>query len=185
MPYTAADGVQVPAGTDAFSPPTQFKTWADKAATYHNRVIVTALTDRDALTGMSEGWRCYVTADNSEWVYNGSTWIAAYLLADTGWITPTLLNSWVNFGAPYRTCQYRRLNGVVYVSGLLKSGTTTANTVLFNLPAGFRPSANLFFGTQSNSAMATVQLAGNGDLSLSAGVSALSLTLMFAFIAEQ
>jgi hypothetical protein len=74
MPYTAADGVQVPAGTDAFSPPTQFKAWADKAATYHNRVIVASLTDRDNLTGMLEGYRCYVAADDSEWYYDGSAW---------------------------------------------------------------------------------------------------------------
>lgn len=74
MPYTAADGVQVPAGTDAFSPPTQFKAWSDKAATYHNRYKVPTVSDMTSLTTMTEGDRCYVLADDSEWYYNGTAW---------------------------------------------------------------------------------------------------------------
>lgn len=71
--------------------------------------------------------------------HNGTAWVS--LVGDTGWVTPTLLNGWVAYGGSYRTVQYRRLNNVVYVRGMMKGGTVTPGTVIFNLPAGFRPSA--------------------------------------------
>ena len=63
-----------------------------------------------------------------------STWTQAHLLADTGWITPTLVNGWSSVAT--QTVQYRRLNGVVMCRGRGTGGTT--NT-MFTLPAGFRP----------------------------------------------
>jgi len=184
MPYITQSGVSIPQGPDAFTPAAQYKGWADAEAVYDNFFNVALDSDRTSLAApqLRDGIFCWVRATQTLWSYQGTSWVN--MLNDTGWATPTLQNSWVNFGAPYRNCAYRRINGIVYVEGLLKSGTATANTVVFNLPAGFRPSASLFFGTQSNSAMATVQLAASGDLTLSAGVSALSLTLMFSFIAE-
>ena len=103
---------------------------------------------------------------------------------DTGWITPTLLNGWVNLGGSNRSAQYRRLNGVVSITGTLKSGVTAANTVIFTLPAGFRPSASLYLPTQSANALATINIAANGDITCSVNVSATTLTLQFMFIAE-
>lgn len=183
--YTTASGAPIPTGTDAFNPTAQFKAWADWTAKYENRVIVNLDTDRTALATpvLRDGLECYVTATDKVWLYEGTTWRATS--DDTGWISPTLTGGWINFGVPYRNCQYRRINGVVYVTGLIKGGTTAASTVVLNLPAGFRPAADLFLGTQSNSVMATINLAANGNLSLSVGASAASLTLQFQFVAEQ
>lgn len=62
------------------------------------------------------------------------------------WRNLTFLNSWVNFGAPWATGQYRMCDGgIVRVKGLVKSGTAT--TPIANLPAGFRPLENRLFTT--------------------------------------
>lgn len=62
----------------------------------------------------------------------GSTWAV-----DTGWIAPTLLNGWVNYGANWEPAGYRRKDGILYLRGLITAGA--ASTTFFNLPAGFRP----------------------------------------------
>lgn len=61
---------------------------------------------------------------------------------DTGWANSTLQHSWVNYGGVYGVARYRRINGVVHSVGLIKNGTSATGTVLFNLPAGFRPDHN-------------------------------------------
>lgn len=84
MPYTDASGVQIPVGTDAFSPTAQFKTWQDKNATYNNRVTVPVDANRTALAApiLRQGLRCYVEATDLEWVYDGTEWIQAFPLTN-------------------------------------------------------------------------------------------------------
>jgi hypothetical protein len=68
-------------------------------------------------------------------------------LADD-WIAATLLNSWVNYGAPYSTARYKKKNGIVYVTGLVKNGTIPA--AIFDLPAAYYPSGGyVIFSAQS------------------------------------
>lgn len=70
-------------------------------------------------------------------------------LDDTGWITPTLLNGWVDYDpVNYATAQYRKIGNVVQIKGLVKNGTTNAD--IFILPVGFRPTRNLHFATAQN-----------------------------------
>lgn len=56
---------------------------------------------------------------------------------DTGWIAPTLINNWANYGGSWVGARYRRKNGIVYLQGLIKNGTSGVDA--FILPAGFRP----------------------------------------------
>lgn len=56
---------------------------------------------------------------------------------DTGWLTPTLLNGWENYGAPFPPAQYRRIDNRVYLRGLIRYGITGQSA--FILPEGFRP----------------------------------------------
>jgi hypothetical protein len=71
----------------------------------------------------------------------GSYWISDYVNGeparndDTDWIDATLLNGWLNYDI--RTAQYRRLNGIVYCQGIVKSGLYSVD--IFQLPLGFRP----------------------------------------------
>lgn len=103
----------------------------------------------------------------------------------SAWAVPALLNGWVPFGvAGYINPRYRKINGIVYVQGLAKSGATAPGTVIFNLPAGFRPSGKLQIVTCSNSIFALLEVAANGDYTAAVAVNANNLNLGFSFPAE-
>jgi hypothetical protein len=86
---------------------------------------------------------------------------------DSGWQTPTLLNSWVDFGPPYVTAQYRKIGKIVYVKGFVVNGT--AGWAIFTLPVGFRPSATLRFPAIANSALGTIQIEATGNFTALTG----------------
>jgi hypothetical protein len=67
----------------------------------------------------------------------------SYRLEDTGWQTPTLINSWEHYSAGTYPFRYRRLNKVVYLVGLVRNGTINTNIAV--LPAGFRPLWDAYF----------------------------------------
>jgi hypothetical protein len=74
--------------------------------------------------------------------------------ADTGWQDMALQNSWVPYnavGGTYEQPGYRRINGVVYLKGLVKNGTVAVGTILGNLPVGFRPKAQQVFAAVNGS----------------------------------
>lgn len=71
---------------------------------------------------------------------------AAALYSAPTFIAPTLLNSWVNFGAPYATAgYYKDPFGRVHLKGHLKSGVI--GSAAFTLPAGYRPAERTFVAT--------------------------------------
>lgn len=99
-------------------------------------------------------------------------------LGDTGWLDMTLINGWVNFdtgsasgpgvGAWQRQAQYRKINGVVYFRGVIRSGTIGSNP-FFVMPASFRCApatggGEQHFAVASNSAYGQVQANSNGNL---------------------
>jgi hypothetical protein len=87
------------------------------------------------------------------------------VLDGEGWNTPTLLNGWVNYGGSFHEARYRKLpSGLVEVRGLIKDGTTTSLTVLFNLPAGYRPAAQLIFATLNSSNLGRMDVTAGGDV---------------------
>lgn len=56
------------------------------------------------------------------------------------WTAPTLLNSWVNYGAGTAPAGYcKDALGILHIRGYVKSGAS--GTVVFVLPEGYRPSA--------------------------------------------
>ena len=79
---------------------------------------------------------------------------------DTGHITPTLLNGWVDYGTVYSPVSYSRKNNVVTLIGLVKSGTTGT---IFTLPVGFRPVVQLLTATTtSNNVHSRLDVEQNG-----------------------
>ena len=53
---------------------------------------------------------------------------------------PNLQNGWVNYGDGFAPISmYKDLKGVVHLRGLIKNGLNQQNTVIVNLPAGYRP----------------------------------------------
>jgi len=75
------------------------------------------------------------------------------------WIEPTLLNEWVRYNSNYATASYYKDDSsIVRIRGLIKGGVTAANTVLFYLPAGYRPSFNVSIVGVYGAAFSPVQL---------------------------
>jgi hypothetical protein len=78
------------------------------------------------------------------------------------WQTPTLLNSWVDFGGTYQGARYRKIGNEVEIQGLIKSGTLGANA--FILPSGYRPSATLLFDAISNNIQGGFEVLSDGSV---------------------
>jgi hypothetical protein len=117
------------------------------------------------------------TGVTSRW--NGSAWV----LEDTGWITPTLGSGWsVTAG---ETPEYRRRNGVVFLRGRAARGS--GSTPAFILPAGFRPSLQVVFMAEANGVPVRASIPSTGEVvqTLTSGaVAALSFGSMPTFIAD-
>lgn len=61
---------------------------------------------------------------------------------------PAFQNAWAAAGGAYSVPRFRRQpNGMVVLSGLAQNASALANSVVFTLPAGFRPSGTESFGT--------------------------------------
>lgn len=86
-------------------------------------------------------------------------------------IAPTLLNGWVNFGAGFAAAGYMKDQfGFVHLKGMVKSGTV--GTVIFTLPAGYRPAETQIFIVQSNNGadvLARIDISNNGNVTLTSG----------------
>ncbi|MEH7503295.1 pyocin knob domain-containing protein [Neobacillus drentensis] len=86
------------------------------------------------------------------WVYSGggeywirnyytgawSTWKKLATTDQEAWANATLVNSWTNI-AGQTAGFYKNQFGEVKLRGYITGGTKTANTILFTLPAGYRP----------------------------------------------
>jgi hypothetical protein len=87
--------------------------------------------------------------------------------AQEAWIEPTLLNGWVNFGSGNAIANYMKDEfGVVHLRGLIKSGTTTAGTVLLTLPLGYRPLLNTYFIVADGNGFARLFIGANGNVGI-------------------
>lgn len=88
------------------------------------------------------------------------------------WTAPTMVNSWVNYGAPFATAGYTRSTGetssgstgVVSLKGLIRSGSTTSDTPIFTLPAGYRPKNRILYTTANTGLYARLDILANGEV---------------------
>jgi len=86
-----------------------------------------------------------------------------FVIPDTGWLTPALLNGWLVYDATFgNAAMYRRLAGVTFIQCLIKSGTI--GQPCFNLPVGFRPRLRLLIGVETSGAHARLDVDSNGDV---------------------
>jgi hypothetical protein len=84
------------------------------------------------------------------------------------WITPTLLNGWLNFGGAFDEASYMKDSlGFVHIKGLVQSGS--AASAIFNLPPGYRPIKHLSFVTTANDAIGRVTITSTGNVTCSVG----------------
>lgn len=85
-------------------------------------------------------------------------------------LSGALQNSWVNFGSAYRVSSYfKDSEGIVHLQGAIKSGTTTAATLLFTLPSGYRPSAKVMLSGTTSSGAWAIEVATDGQTTIQMG----------------
>jgi hypothetical protein len=152
------------------------------------------LANNTVIAANTQGYGIYVTAGASDYyvvqgnnlrgngtggMFDGGTGAnkrvggnAAVTPAFTGIGTagaPAFANSWVNFdaGTNQQAGFWKDDNGLVHLRGLVKSGVV--GSVMFTLPAGFRPSALEIFAVPSNALFGVLYVASNGDVTLNSG----------------
>lgn len=104
------------------------------------------------------------------------------------WITPTLLNGWVNFGGIYETVAFMKDSiGFIHLKGMIKSGNI--DSVAFILPTGYRPSKEQYLvgltGYDSKSFTVVVKADGSVLISSSAATNSWVTINGITFKAEQ
>jgi len=89
-------------------------------------------------------------------------------MLDGGWIPPALLNSWSNLGGSYAPASFRKLGQLVTIRGTITGGDMTNGTIVFVLPAGYRPPfVQQFSGAStSSSPRARIIIRQNGNLQI-------------------
>lgn len=176
--------ILVPAGVTATNTGTTITQTAPLTAAAGGTVPFRSKAEMDATTNLPSGTEAQIIG-GGRYRFDGSTWADA--LGDTGWAAASLQNLWVNFGGGLADAAYRRIGGIVYLRGTIKDGSLTNGTLLFTLPAGFRPASTLRFMLLSNTANAVAHLSSAGALTFSgAAPSNASVALDgVRFVAEQ
>jgi len=136
-------------------------------------VEVASQSDRDALTGVRVVYRSDL--DSFE-VKRAAGWEP--ISSTSAWTAVTFAGTWVNFGGTYQAVQYRKVGNTVKVRGSAKNGA--ANSVVFTLPAGFRPPADLQFNCVSAGVTAPVDVSSTGTVTITSSNTA-SAHLNFQF----
>lgn len=88
------------------------------------------------------------------------------------WYFPTLLNSWVEYDVSIfqKTCYGKNKAGTVNITGLVKSGTPGAGSVVFTLPVGYRPTVcNIFAVNTYSNAMGRADINAAGSVIATVG----------------
>lgn len=110
---------------------------------------------------------CDLTSRNVYRLYGSTAAINGWTLISGAPVTyaPTLLNSWVNYGDGFATVEYwKDADNVVHISGLIKDGGTADGTVIFTLPAGFRPGLKELFPSTLSSGTGRIDVNDNGNV---------------------
>lgn len=96
----------------------------------------------------------------ANWLYN--------LVTQEAWITPTLVNSWVNFGSGTDNASYMKDTlGFVHLKGRVKSGTIGAT--IFTMPVGYRTNFTKAFVVDSNAMFGRLTIASDGSVVCAVG----------------
>lgn len=97
-----------------------------------------------------------------------------YPTSFSGWTTLSMASpaNWVYYGAPFVAPRYTKASdGIVTLSGLIKSGSTTSGAIIATLPPGYRPTSGAaIFGVASGSvAIGRIDIDTDGNILYRAG----------------
>ena len=99
---------------------------------------------------------------------DGTNWFLIAGIPDTGWIAPSLINSWANYGGGYTSAGYRKVGDIVQLRGALTGGTI--GLAGFTLPAGYRPMALVILATgYVTGSGGSTNIFSNGSVQLEGG----------------
>ncbi|WP_440118489.1 hypothetical protein [Paenibacillus sp. QZ-Y1] len=101
------------------------------------------------------------------------------------WITPTLLNSWINYGGVEDGAGYRKdSDGYVHLRGLVKLGV--AGAMVFKLPVGYRPKAAIRAPISGAAKFGEMTIGVDGGVYFNAGIDGTYVSMFIPpFAAEQ
>lgn len=88
-----------------------------------------------------------------------------------------LQNNWTNYSGYEVASFWKDKCNVVHLSGLIKGGTTTAETVIFTLPEGYRPRENEKFFAVSVNAICVIDVYSSGNVAIKTGANTMWLSL--------
>jgi hypothetical protein len=101
------------------------------------------------------------------------------------WCTLPLQNGWLPY-AGYSAPRYTKAaDGVVSIKGLIYGGTTTAGTVIANLPPGYRPLQGLLMGIAANGSAGRVDITPTGNINAAVVSSSWTALDSISYMAEQ
>ena len=128
----------------------------------------------------------FYTPHNTDAVYmrrkmNDSGWQKWVRLSvsgsSSGWQTTSLKNGWQHHPS-YSQVQYSKDGGVVYFRGVCRGGGTSADTSIFTLPEGFKPSTTIFKTALNNSyGTAIIAIYSTGNVVVKSNVDSTWLNL--------
>lgn len=112
------------------------------------------------------------TKHNGNW----TPWVEYAIVSDlsaTTWQNLVLANGW-NHHQQYNNVQYcKSFDGVVYLRGSANKGKIAYDTVIGNLPVGFRPTQTIYVMALNNSyALAVLGIHSNGNIVVKSNVDA-------------
>ncbi|MDP9676284.1 hypothetical protein J2W97_002279 [Paenibacillus jamilae] len=122
-----------------------------------------------ALTGTPTAPTAAAATNNTQLATTEFVKQQGYITAPTPiYITPALLNGWVNFGGEEEIAgYYKDVLGFVHIKGTVKSGTPAA--LVFTLPAGYRPTSTIRNVINANEKFAAMTITTDGSVYFSAG----------------
>lgn len=100
--------------------------------------------------------------------YNG-TWSDWSIEEEGEWQEVTnFLNGWTNYGESFPTAGYKKNGKLVYLKGLIKSGTIGSNA--FRLDTEYRPSTTrIFSGIANSGTLAEIRVERSGYVTITRG----------------
>lgn len=97
---------------------------------------------------------------------------------ETSWETATLTEGWQHHSKFGNVQYYKNSDGMVFIRGTCKDGKTSAESVIFNLPEGYRPKTSLFkTGLNNSYGLAVIQIYNTGNVVVKSNVDAQWLNL--------
>jgi hypothetical protein len=113
------------------------------------------------------------------WAANDIGWYNSSAGAVETWHDATLQNGWTNRGAGFPKAGYKRMvtDSTVMLCGQIVPGTLLDNTILFNVPATYRPTTKIAFAVAGAAGQpaAIMNVATNGDVTILNGAAVTAL----------